>query len=1142
MNTTIAATTTNHSSAIREDATLQWVNMRCPELMVWRDYAIRWVASKKLNRSEKLIYLNIFFEQYLHRLGLPAEPGTFLKVKEVWPSFSDSITHLGMSDKRRVACNDCVADFLCWVLAADFSGTDEYGDSEILPEFRNPVRRVQKIADRNIDNHDLRAHNDKKLRWVTQLYPELAAWRRLAVEWIAGQTGTTKPRLLALQCFFRELIIENKLPTEPRAFFESSTSVPDFYTQTRARRNESLAKPWTTHLSAFTQWVLTTKFSEVNAEGHRVPMLGLANPVHSQAKKSSAKTSDMQLKWVTELRPELESWRQYAVEWLSAETKGVDTRLKALVAFFGRYIVGLNIPSDPSFLLKRNSVVPDFYLTCCVTGTDGKDKTDGHSVNNNNRLSDFLDWVLNKHFSIDDDDGFPMISPAFRNPVPYRSLNGGWTNRESVHSPLPFGFIEDMRLMLCQGPHFRDWVWAQGALGGEPGSEGGDGSDWYSVNEGDIDKDDPDCVWRIRHYEAGHRELQMWSPVRWVGLLVKLQIPLRMMQVRMLDSGEADTWRYAEGAWSENKHRLAEGSERQPLAQGVFRRVSHLKDVTAPAILYVNTNKTADQKKSGPAKGYEVPWPCSGPIHQNPFYWFERLRTWQEKYNPLERRTSWSRLGPTRIPLKSAEQLATYPDACFLFRTRELPLGERDLPMNINAMNRPWFHLLLALQERLMKTGQHDAGGIPFAFVPPPEERRGSTTYFPMQSLRVSLITALALDGMVPFPILQKLVGHSRLLMTLYYTKMGPAYMAVQLEEGMARLDAKTAGTIKRFAAEANYAELLKKTVYNSAASLKNAIPEDAAARNPAGWMLLHNGMCIVGGNTSEVEENKKIGGCHNGGPNIGTDLKPKWAPVPGGSRNCVQCRWFMTQPQYLPSLVATFNNYAYHFDEARNACMAADQKLQAVRKTKYEVENEGGTFEQMPEFLEFERVSEIAMKRFSDVAEKLVATWRLIDRCSTALREDLSNGNQLIAVGSVSDINVAFDETESELLQLSGVCEGVEVYPDLEAGKAVFRRSQLLDLALMREGTSPVFIAMSEADQLACGNAFMRQLASQASTTNTPLGVRRVVELMDSGAQVGQMLGIDLATLIPTPGANTRKVIPIRPMRSAESSTLETM
>lgn len=1113
---------------------LAWVEQRCPELLSWRGYAVRWLTSSSKDLKTKLSHLRVFFEDYLFRLNLPMEADVFLRVGQVWPSFPDVIANLQIADVRRVVCNDHIADFLSWILMEDFSEVDSSGHVVPLAGFRNPIRRIQKVAGRAIEDPSQRPHNDKGFRWIARIYPELAAWRLLAVEWMAGQTGPSKPRLNALQCFFREFIIENNLPTVPEAFFDSSTSVPDFYDNCLSRRSECSARPWTSHVYAFCDWVLRHKLSVVGPDGKRSLAENYRNPINSRVSKALAKTHDTQLKWVTEARPDLEEWRSYAAEWLRQESSGIDARLKALVAFFDRYLIGQNLPAAPSFLLLRKSLVPDFFQTCCLTGKDGQKKEISHSVNNNNRLSDFLDWVLKKYFSCEDDDGFVAVSPAFRNPVPYRSHSGGWVNRESVHSPLPFGFIEDLRLMLAQGPTFRDWTWAQNALGGELGVSGGrDSTDWFAVNEKDIDKDDPDCVWRLRTYEAGHSEFQMWSPVRWVALLMKLQIPLRMLQVRMLDSGEADTWRYADGKWSLNSHPLAEGTERRPLAQGVFRRVDHLKGVTAPAILYVNTNKTADQKKSGPAKGYEVPWPCTGAIHQNPFYWAERLRNWQEKYNPIKRRTSWAELKSIHIPLKTEEQLAGYPDACFLFRMRELPVGERHLPMSASAMSRPWYELLFALQERLKSTGQYDAGGSAFAFVPPwNESNYGYTVYFPLQSLRVSLITALALDGLVPFPILQKLVGHSRLLMTLYYTKLGPTFVGAQLEAAAARLDEKREGSIKRFVADAKHDELMKKVAYNSASSIKNAIAEDPGARNPVGWMLLHHGMCIVGGNTSEIEENKKIGGCHNGGPNVGTELQPKWAPVPGGSRNCVRCRWFATQPQYLPSLVATFNNHAYHFDEARNNCIAAEERLQDIRRTKFEVEASGQPFTQMQEFLELERVYEGAMKRFSDLAENLVATWRLVERCSAMLKEDLADGNQLIAVGALTDVSVAFEETESELLQLSGVCEGVEVHPDLDAGKAVFRRSQLLDLALCREGSSPIFMTMSEADQLACGNAFMRQLANQVSPTNVQLGVRKVVELMDSGKLVGQMLGIDLAKFIPVPRGLTR-VIPIQPFRT---------
>lgn len=98
-------------------------------------------------------------------------------------------------------------------------------------------------------------------------------------------------------------------------------------------------------------------------------------------------------------------------------------------------------------------------------------------------------------------------------------------------------------------------------------------------------------------------------------------------------------------------------------------------------------------------------------------------------------------------------------------------------------------------------------------------------------------------------------------------------------------------------------------------------------------------------------------------------------------------------------------------------------------------------------------------------------------------------DGTQLVTVGEVADVQVAFEATESELLQLSGVCDSVEVYPELEPGKAVFRRSQLLDGVLYRDDLPPVFMLLSEQEQLLAGNAFMRRLAQHMNPANPALG-----------------------------------------------------
>ena len=326
--------------------------------------------------------------------------------------------------------------------------------------------------------------------------------------------------------------------------------------------------------------------------------------------------SDTSLGWVAREYPQLEPWRVLAVEWLKGETKNVGEKLQALVAFFERYLIRQGLPLDPAVLLARDTTLPDFYQTACPDSAGG--------IKYNNYIHAFLYFVLLREFSATGNDGQPVISPAFRNPMPRMSKGGLPKRDESVHSPLPYGYIDELRQMLAAGPHFRGWQWAQNALGVEIGQRGTSAPDWFEVTEEQIDPSDPDCVWRVRPfrpYYRGGQVLEMWSPVRWVALLVKLILPLRTFQVRMLDSGEADTWRHEDGAWVLNPSRLAQGSERRPLQQGVFRRSTALADGEAVStVLYINTNKTADIAKSGPEKGYTLPWSSGGPQHQDVFY------------------------------------------------------------------------------------------------------------------------------------------------------------------------------------------------------------------------------------------------------------------------------------------------------------------------------------------------------------------------------------------------------------------------------------------------------------------------------------------------------------------------------------------
>jgi len=827
--------------------------------------------------------------------------------------------------------------------------------------------------------------------------------------------------------------------------------------------------------------------------------------------KKIQRNADVQFTWMTrDLGPQYLIWQEYATAWLTTQTQGLPTRIWAIQCFVENYLHKQKLPFEPEKILHRNSILPSFFDVACPQSTGG--------ISYNNIAAQFLDWVLEAHFSESDDHGRPVVSPDFYNPITPRSKKGMGRRTESVHSPLPYRFIRELRDILAPGAHFQDWTWAQSALGSDvvKSMKLSHGGDWFPVKESLIDVSDPDCVWRRRPHKDGYEILEMWSPVRSLALLVKLMLPLRTFQVRMLDSGEADTWRYTQQGWVKNDNALAAGNEKKSLNRGVFRRVLDLEKGEERTSLFINTNKTADIDRAGDALGYTIPWQ-----YNELLYWLEKLRNWQTKYNPITKPTAWSELGIKQLKhIKSDQQLAAMPDTCFLFRDPAArKVKEKALPIGDGNLANLWHRLLLQLEDRC-KTKSELSKGMTLKFVVPDTE---AATYYPLHSLRVSLLTCLALDAEVPLVVLSKLVaGHSRLVMTLYYTKIGVTHMTHVLDAATRRLNEGEGDGLQRFLQEAEYESLLKNIVANSTEGVRATIPIRTEERQPAGWMSMHHGLCLVGGNTSPVEGNTRVGGCFNGGerlrenkhdPSMNTN-----APVPGGVRNCVRCRWFITEPHYLDALRAHFNTTSYHVSEAAKLAHSYEETLEALKKRRYEAEQQQLYFSEESTYLKYERLWEAELARADQLANDLIATYRLIKRCFDLIEERDGNEDKqlLVAVGNMQDLSLALEDTPSELLQLSGVCQDAELYPDELPGKAIIRLSQFLDSALYREGIEPVFMALHESEQLRLANRLLKHLSCVAQPQDPFVGMRKVIGVIESGRRLADIgVETDLVDLL---------------------------
>lgn len=818
-------------------------------------------------------------------------------------------------------------------------------------------------------------------------------------------------------------------------------------------------------------------------------------------RKRSVRTpvsADVSFEWMTrELGPEFSEWQSLAATWLATQHLGLADRINGLRSFFKNYLHGLKLPLSPSILLRRGQPLPDFFETSVPQSHGG--------IKWNNKVRIFIDWVLETHFSEPDDNGKSVVSPEFWNPVAYRSQQGAIRPNESVHSPLPYRYIVELREHLAPGKTFREWRWAHTVAHGHHGVR----NDWFEVTEDKIDYDDPDCVWRTRRtsYKRGNRQIfELWSPARAVAVLTKLMIPLRTYQVRMLDSGEADTWRYTSDGWIRNEGLLAEGSKKKPVERGVFRQQNDIELGELRTSLYINTNKTADIAKEGET-GYVIPWQYTELLH-----WLEKLRNWQEKYNPLPRPVSWRELDHRHLRgPKSDFQLSRMPDTCFLFRDAAAQDDDRYKPIIDDTMFSLWYGLLADLERRCATRGEIAGQGKPLRFV---EHDTTRTTLYPLHSLRVSLLTCLAIDAEVPLVVLAKLVaGHSRVIMTLYYTKVGVTQMTRILDGAAKKLQETAEAGLRRFLAEAEYDELSRTVVANNTDGLKAALAVRPGDRNPAGWLARSYGMCLVGGNSSPDEFNGKIGGCLNGGALLRSNTKDAsnnvYAPVPGGAGNCIRCRWFVTEPHFIDALRAHFNNLSYHMVEAARAAKKHEVQMEMLKAKRYQAELTDTPFTEQAELVRASTFWESAITKIDELGHDMIATFRLIKRCFDLIERATKEGKakqQIVAVGGMQDLKLVFENTQSELLQLSGICVDAELYPDENSGEAVFRRSQLLDSALYRDGYRPVFAQLSRDEQLRLGNRFMDHLAVLAQPDDPGQGLRRVVGMVEAGRSLADL------------------------------------
>jgi len=1033
-----------------------------PNFEDWRALASEWCKEHHDGKSFYSTPLSKFFSEYVHDLKLDKRPIALLDAAFAAPSLRAALNLDAMARDGANRMHDHISDFINWVIKEKLSPPNADGFPKVPTLLRNPFQRVQakKLA------------LDTEFRYLLEIDPKLEEWRRLAAEW-CGEKGRNHNCRNSLAKFFKEYLHGLGLDKSPQALLDAVFAAPPL----REALNFDAMRPKgadkiNDHISDFIDWALREKFSVADVDGFRKVPAHLRNPFTRTQKRIVGKRSDVKFHYILDLDPRMTEWRDLAHKWLNSQRINFGGKRAALDIFFSQYLIKHDLERNPYKFLRREYPKPDFFDSVMarkgdeLTVANYRAATPG-DIKFNNCIHDFLAWVLVEKLSVDDDNGNVLVPHEFHNPVQKRQHNGRGL-AETLKTPLPYRYIRELRSNLAQGQNFCNWTWAQQAI-----DKSGGGGDWFVVDASLIDEGDRDCVFRKRltsRYEQKRLHyppevIELWSPVRAMALYLKLELPLRTFQVRMLDSGEADTWRYDSGKWLLNISPLALGSEKRPSQRGVFHRSTSQEG----AGFYINTNKTADIDKDENSKGYIIPW-----TYEPVLYWLEKLRNWQENYNSIASPTPWRDLegkhfGATTPHPSALEERGA---SCFLFRNAAGTESDRCKPICAGNVSRLWHLLLADLEKRCEAKGETLDDGSPIRFVDPEREH---ATYFPLHALRVSLITAYALEGSVPFPVLSKLIaGHARIIMTLYYTKAGKVHVTEVMQEAEKRVIENEKASCRRFLMEQSYREIEKRYAFNSPDALK-AVSQQGSA---VGFIFEDKGICPVGGGMCDIG-----GGIQK---ECKTDpSKNQYAPVSGypQERNCIRCRFFLTGPAFLPGLQAHFNWVSYKATECAERYARLEAQVMKMEDARMACEERGTLFTQRAELERLSRYYEEEAERANKLLTDFQSVVRLIEKCISIINSTDQDGVRLVATGGVSDIKYALCETESELYQLEVICEDAVIYPEIDAGKATLRRSQILDAMLQMSGRPPIFFRLDKEQQLRVGNEVMKLIQARTGS-----------------------------------------------------------
>ncbi|MEZ8636977.1 VPA1269 family protein [Vibrio cyclitrophicus] len=762
-----------------------------------------------------------------------------------------------------------------------------------------------------------------------------------------------------------------------------------------------------------------------------------------------------------------DDWIAVAEEWTDTGVS-IKNRQRLIKGFYETY--RQTLPAKPQSACDIDFKFPDInvWLTSL---SDSFRHTGSLKI-----LIDFFDYIIEKRCSITcEETGEITTLEGYRNPIKKQNIttdiSGEVSRSESNKQALPFRFIDDARHFLIRHK--------KGAVENilelykrllEKSSVFDSKSEWFEVEGSVINTLDPDCVWK----KEGD-QFFMWSPVRIIAVLFQLYMPFRGQQICWLDSGEADEKLLVnEGGkwvWKDNS-----------LFPNYRVKVNHHQGILLPRDSFsgvgchVNTNKTAKNAYTG----YDIPW-----IDDRLISWVIRLRDWQTKYNPLDTPTRWTSLRDIHnvYRSKSVEVLQQYGykgRSCFLFRDPTQPKSLRHIPISQSKLASAYAAVLYNIQ----------SDELPLATLKEKKDKNitGNSlsnfrALFTLHSMRVSLITAFIRDAKIAPEIVQKLVGHSSIVMTIYYTKVQDEEIRKALQESESLIIKNQTQRVEIMIRQRKMEKLTSELIGAKGELITSTASDIPAAANS----IMDFGLCPYGRTR-----------CHDGGERQANNTTRYEHVRAGylGNSNSLTCRHFRTGPAFIGGLQMLCNEISLECKASANVMGQLRDELDNLEDEQYTAKRNGEIFTKTHQLSLTASHYEQEVTKFDGLTLDLIVAIRLFMNSVELLNRKIKGENEtkglsLITLDDESAIQAQMNEV-SDFIHLDMICQSASIHQSARPRNASLARSQLLDLFAKKNGLYPSMFLLSEKQQLAIGNEITQLLRARTGSWE------KVEELMD--------------------------------------------